>query len=265
MIPKPHIAKWQEFAPWKQFYQVEQDLIISRALVEIFTDDFLRENLSFRGGTALHKLYLNPASRYSEDIDLVQIKPGPIKPIMERIGEVINFFEEDRRTQNKGHGIRAMYRFTSEYEIIRMRLKLEINCKEHFNVLEWAHFPFEIKSEWFSGRARIRTYNLNELLGTKLRALYQRSKGRDLFDLSYAGQHHELNYDEIIHCFKEYIRFSTDKKPPSKKEFLKNLEEKEKNPDFAGDMEALLRPGIKYNQKKAFKWLKEQVLDNYIL
>jgi len=65
MIPRPYIAKWQEHAPWREFSQVEQDLIISRALVEIFSDEFLRENLAFRGGTALHKLYLNPASRYS--------------------------------------------------------------------------------------------------------------------------------------------------------------------------------------------------------
>lgn len=55
MIPKPNIVKWQEHAPWKQFSQVEQDLVISRALVEIFSDDFLRENLAFRGGIALHK------------------------------------------------------------------------------------------------------------------------------------------------------------------------------------------------------------------
>jgi len=261
MIPKPYIAQWQEHVPWKQFYQVEQDLIISRALVEIFSDDFLRENLAFRGGTALHKLFLNPAPRYSEDIDLVQIKPGPIKPIMERIGKVITFFEEERRTQNRGHGIKVLYRFISEYEEIRLRLKLEINCKEHFNILEWVDFPFEVKSEWFSGKTQIRTYNLNELLGTKLRALYQRSKGRDLFDLYYAGRHHELNYGEIIHCFKEYTQFSTDKKPPGKKEFLINLEEKENDPDFTGDMEALLRPDVKYNQKKAFEWLKEELIE----
>ena len=86
MIAKPYIAKWQEHAPWKEFAQIEQDLIISRTLVDIFSDDFLREHLAFRGGTALHKLYLNPAPRYSEDIDLVQIKPGPIKPIIQRIG-----------------------------------------------------------------------------------------------------------------------------------------------------------------------------------
>ena len=87
MIPKPDIAKWQQQSPWNEFAQVEQDLIISRTLVEIFSDEFLRENLAFRGGTALHKLYLNPAARYSEDIDLVQIRSGPIKPIMKRIGD----------------------------------------------------------------------------------------------------------------------------------------------------------------------------------
>lgn len=261
MIPKPSIAKWQEYAPWKQFYQVEQDLVISRALVEIFSDKFLKENLAFRGGTALHKLYLNPAPRYSEDIDLVQIKPGPIKPIMQRLGEIITFFEEPRKTQVRGHGAKALYRFTSEYENIRLRLKLEINCKEHFNILEWVDFPFEIKSDWFSGDTKIRTYNINELLGTKLRALFQRSKGRDLFDLNYARLNIEINSEQIIQCFKKYTTFATGNRPPSKKEFLMNIKEKESDPDFTGDMEALLRIGIEYNQDDAFAWLKNKLIE----
>lgn len=262
MIPKPYIARWQEYAPWREFSQVEQDLIISRTLVEIFSDDFLRENLAFRGGTALHKLYLNPAPRYSEDIDLVQIKEGPIKPIMERLNEVITFFEEKRTTQVRGHGAKALYRFTSEYEGIRMRLKLEINCKEHFNVLEWVNFPFEVKSEWFSGKAELRTYNINELLGTKLRALYQRSKGRDLFDLEYARLNLNLDTSQIIQCFKEYTKFATGKRAPSKKEFLLNLELKENSAEFLGDMEALLRTEIKFNQIDAFNWVKEELIEN---
>lgn len=261
MIPRPYIAQWQEHAPWKDFSQVEQDLIISRTLVEIFSDGFLRENLAFRGGTALHKLYLNPAPRYSEDIDLVQIKEGPIKPILERLNEVITFFEEPRSTQVRGHGAKALYRFTSEYEEIRMRLKLEINCKEHFNVLDWVDFPFEIKSDWFSGSAKIKTYNINELLGTKLRALYQRSKGRDMFDLNYARLNRELDLKEIITCFKEYITFATGNRPPSKKEFLLNVEEKENEADFIGDMEALLRSDIPYNQEEAFDWLKTELIE----
>jgi predicted nucleotidyltransferase component of viral defense system len=259
MIPRPYIAAWQEHAPWKSFSQIEQDLVISRTLVELFSDDFLRDNLAFRGGTALHKLYLHPAPRYSEDIDLVQIKEGPIKPIMERIGEVITFFEEDRRTDIRGHGAKALYRFNSEYEDIRLRLKLEINCQEHFNVLPWIEFPFEVKSDWFTGSANIKTYNINELLGTKLRALYQRSKGRDLFDLDYSRRLLELDYDLISNCFQEYMTFSVGR-PPSQKEFLLNIEQKENDPNFIGDMEALLRPEIEYDQEAAFEWLKNNLL-----
>ena len=84
MIPQYSIQEWHEQVPWITDAMVEQDLIICRALISIFSDDFLASQLAFRGGTALHKLYLQPQPRYSEDIDLVQITPGPIKPIMFR-------------------------------------------------------------------------------------------------------------------------------------------------------------------------------------
>ena len=86
MINRTAIQQWSEHAPWIDNAQIEQDLIICRALVSIFSDEFLASQLAFRGGTALHKLYLSPQPRYSEDIDLVQITPGPIKPIMYRLG-----------------------------------------------------------------------------------------------------------------------------------------------------------------------------------
>jgi len=127
--------------------------------------------------------------------------------------------------------------------------------------MDWTDFPFKVESDWFKGECNIRTYNLNELLGTKLRALYQRSKGRDLFDLDYARLNTDINVDEIIQCFKQYIEFATDKKPPSQKEFLQNIEEKEIDPNFTGDMEALLRPEIKYNQQDAFNWLKAEIIE----
>lgn len=191
MIPRPNIARWKEFAPWSSFDQIEQDLIISRTLVEIFTDQFLNENLAFRGGTALHKLYLNSAPRFSEDIDLVQIKQGPIKPIMEKINEVITFFEEPRKTDIRGHGPKMYYLFNSEYEDIRMRLKIEIN--------------------------------------------------------------------QIIESFNEYMMFSTGH-IPTRRQFELNIEEKENDPNFIGDMEALLRPGIEFDQQAAFEWLKNDVI-----
>ncbi len=260
MIPKPFIAHWRKSCPWRINEQVEQDLIISRMLVTLFSDDFLRAHLAFRGGTALYKLYLNPAPRYSEDIDLVQIKPGPIKPILKRIGEIVNWFEEDRVVKQKANNNTIVYRFISEFAEIKMRLKIEINCREHFNIIDWVSFPFEVQNDWYSGKANITTYNINELIGTKLRALYQRKKGRDLFDLYFVNQNYNLDLKEVIKCFNEYMRAAVNK-PPTKKQFLLNLNAKQNNADFRGDMEALLRPGIVYNQDKAFDWIKIVLLE----
>lgn len=165
--------------PWQDKAMVEQDLIISRALVDIFSDEFLASQLAFRGGTALHKLYLSPQPRYSEDIDLVQINPGPIKPIMFRLGEVLDWLP-DRVTKQKRYNNTMLFRLESEIPpVVPIRLKIEINCFEHFNELGLVKIPFSVSNSWYTGDCEITTYRLNELLGTKLRALYQRRKGRD--------------------------------------------------------------------------------------
>lgn len=113
MIDRASILAWNEKAPWTDMSMVEQDLIICRALVDIFSDDFLRKNLAFRGGTALHKLYLYPQLRYSEDIDLVQISPGPIKPILYRLGEVLSWMP-NRVIKQKRYNNTMLFRMESE-------------------------------------------------------------------------------------------------------------------------------------------------------
>ena len=89
MIPLDYITAWRVNAPWPQLSQIEQDLIICRALVELYNHPVIAKNLAFRGGTALFKLHLLPA-RYSEDIDLVQMQAGPIGPIIDAVQEKIN-------------------------------------------------------------------------------------------------------------------------------------------------------------------------------
>ncbi len=156
---------------------VEQDLIICRALVSIFSDDFLASQLAFRGGTALHKLYLAPQPRYSEDIDLVQIAPGPIKPIMYRLGEVLDWLP-NRVTKQKRYNNTMLFRAVSEVPpVVQIRLKVEINCFEHFNVLGLTKVPFRMENEWFTGEANLTTYKFEELLGTKLRPSINAKRG----------------------------------------------------------------------------------------
>ena len=155
MINRNAIDEWNEFLPWQDKAMVEQDLIISRALVDIFSDEFLASQLAFRGGTALHKLYLSPQPRYSEDIDLVQINSGPIKPIMFRLGEVLDWLP-DRVTKQKRYNNTMLFRLESEIPpVVPIRLKIEINCFEHFNELGLVKIPFSVSNSWYTGIARL--------------------------------------------------------------------------------------------------------------
>ena len=133
MIPSNDIIEWSDTAPWISSEQVEQDLVICRALVEIFSDAYLSEHLAFRGGTALHKLYLTSHARYSEDIDLVQKKPGPIKSIIDRL-RIVLFFLGNPKVKQKSNNNTLIFRFNSESSPqVPLRLKVEINCREHFS------------------------------------------------------------------------------------------------------------------------------------
>jgi predicted nucleotidyltransferase component of viral defense system len=256
MIPRRYIEEWRQNAPWPDNAQVEQDLVIERALIELFSDDLLRENLAFRGGTALHKIFLKPQVRYSEDIDLVQIKDGPIKPLLERIREQMKFLGTKRSVKQNTNNNTIVYRFESEIPpVVNLRLKIEINCREHFSVLGLNEVNFETDSSWFNGRCSIISYHLDELLGTKLRALYQRRKGRDLFDLYWAISNQNIDIERLLKCYSEYMNFVVGRAPTTTL-FLNNLDEKIADREFEQDIKGLLRPGIGYDQNRAYELIK---------
>lgn len=182
MIPLNYLQAWSRVAPWPDLRQVEQDLIISRALCDLFNSPQLQGRIAFRGGTAIHKLLFRQPLRYSEDIDLVQMRAEPIGPTVDAVRQALGWLGEPRREQ-AGHSMHMNYRFVPETEpASRMRLKVEINTREHQNLHGIRHYPFVVESDWFSGKAVIASFEPEELFGTKLRALLQRRKSRDLFD-----------------------------------------------------------------------------------
>ncbi len=263
MVIRSAIQQWRGQAPWTDVAYIEQDLIISRALVAIFSDEFLSSHLAFRGGTALHKLHMQPQARYSEDIDLVQITAGPIKPILFRLGEVLSFIP-DRVTKQKRYNNTMLCRILSEgIPPVPLRLKIEINCYEHFTEMGLVKYPFSMENQWFSGSCQITTYHFAELLGTKLRALYQRKKGRDLLDLYLALTQTDVNTDDIIRCYRRYIGFVVQQ-PPTHRQFILNMEEKIQDQDFLSDSQLLLRPGIDFNPHEAYEIVKTKLIDKLL-
>jgi predicted nucleotidyltransferase component of viral defense system len=260
MIPKENIIEWKNTVPWTDINNVEQDLIICRALVAIYNDEFLASRLAFRGGTALHKLYLQPQPRYSEDIDLVQIMPENVGVILDKLREVLSFLGKAIVKQKKNNNT-MVFRVNSTFPpVMPLRLKAEINCKEHFNVLGLVKIPFSVNNQWFAGNCEITTYQLDELVGTKLRALYQRKKGRDLFDLHRALENPNLNPDNVVKCYRDYISFS-DGESPSKAVYLANMEEKMQEEIFLNDTQGLLRPSLDFEAMEAWKIVKERLIE----
>ena len=260
MINRESILSWNEQVPWETHAKVEQDLLICRCIVAIYSDEFLASQLAFRGGTALHKLYLSPQPRYSEDIDLVQIHPGPIKDILYRLGEVLDFMP-NKVTKPKRCNNTMLFRMESEIlPIVPIRLKVEINCYEHFDVLGLVNKPFSVENSWFTGQADLTTYKFNELLGTKMRALYQRKKGRDLFDLYVGLAEGQYDADEIIQCYNRYMSFVVDK-PPTYKQFVNNMETKMTDLEFLGDTAGLIRSEMAYDPVVAYQIVKETLID----
>jgi predicted nucleotidyltransferase component of viral defense system len=241
MIPAMNIVAWSREAPWPEDRQVEQDLIISRALVEIFKDDFLKKELRFRGGTALNKLHFPAPYRYSEDIDLTRTTVGPLGPILDRLRTVLEPW------MGRGHydlgelGPRLTFTMKAEDENASqpIRVKVEIATRERTAYDGTASISFEVKNPWFNGTADITTFSREEILATKLRALLQRDKGRDLVDLAKSVALFEgLDTAHIVTLFGKYL--SASGQTISRAEAEERMWAKLDDPSFLADVRPLL-------------------------
>ena len=260
MIPSSFITAWSERAPWVENKLIEQDLIICRALVSIYQDEFLASHLAFRGGTALHKLYLQPQPRYSEDIDLVQVQAEPIRETIDHLRDALAWLGEPVVKQKKHNNTLVFKVQPTDVGAGEIHLKVEINCKEHFSVFPMVRVPFEVESTWFSGSCDVLTYELNELVGTKVRALYQRLKGRDLFDVYTALQTGRLDLERVMTAYDRYLRFVASH-APTYKEFVLNMEGKMRDAEFLGDTVGLLRPGLAFDPASAWEKVRGKLVE----
>jgi predicted nucleotidyltransferase component of viral defense system len=244
MIPMMNIIAWGNSVPWAEQRQVEQDLIISRAIVDLFSDQFLRQQLRFRGGTALNKLHFPSPIRYSEDIDLVRTSTGPIKPTIDHIRERLEPWLGPATFDRSAIAPKIKFRVTAEdpASTAPIRLKLEINTSETMAFDAPQEILFRVDNPWFAGQASVPTFSRAEILATKLRALLQRNKGRDLFDLSHALDVFDgLDRNRVVECFGQYLEQSQT--PISRAVAEQRMFSKLNSPGFLTDLRPLLAAG----------------------
>ena len=262
MISKAFVQHWKANAPWKKDYQVEQDLVLSRCVVDIYECESVKDTIAFRGGTALQKLFVKKPFRYSEDIDLVQIKKEPIGPVLDEIkSKLAQVFPQKPQVNLKEGRLTMIYRFEStDIPAIPLKLKIEINIAEHFNIYPLSKVPFEVSSPWYNAKTQCLTYDLNELMGTKIRALYQRKKGRDLFDLYWVIKNRkDFVAKDAVQAFEKYIAHENLR--ISRAEFEMNLAEKKSTPSYGEDVPLLLSNEDReiFDAEEAFRIVENEI------
>jgi predicted nucleotidyltransferase component of viral defense system len=262
-MQQSHLTAWQAHAPWPRRSQIEQDLRLARGVAAIFEDDTLRDCLAMRGGTVLHKAHLTPSSRYSEDIDLVLTKPMNQDALEKHLTRVLtpivgtpspsvvaDAWLALRNVVRPSKILRVVFKFIPLGLKREETIKVEVNLNEHQALYPFVMVDFQtLDNEGEPLTATARSYDINEMLGTKTRALMQRKQGRDLYDLSHAWEKSEakatpyiVDGKKTIEAFEWYLQNEGTIMGAHEAEQLLAARLKDRN--FRRDMETLLRPGL---------------------
>ena len=236
MIRRSDIVQWGVTHPWQNENQVEQDLLLSRAMIEIADDPLLGGELVLRGGTAFHKLFLPEPYRYSEDLDFVRTTAGGIGDVMKRLTALGRELGFEVRTR-MGMYPKVMWRFTFA-DGVPGKIKLEINTFERSPMMNLTAREHSVENPFYTGSAFVPTFAPEELVATKLRALYQRKKGRDLYDLWLALTVLELDPEKIASAYPAYRPDGV-----TGEDVLANLRLKLQDPEFLDDVCAMVKVG----------------------
>jgi predicted nucleotidyltransferase component of viral defense system len=277
-VTRQDVFAHQDVAPWAQLIQVEQDLLLSLAMTAVFRDDFLSQQVAMRGGTALHKVHLAPPARYSEDIDLVLVGERPADHIGKALRRVLSevlgrpfqtVWDEVKLTLRNiarpSQILRLMFRVPSVIEPGRsLTVKVEVNVPERDAWGPMERIDFAVRVRDLDHRAVLNTYSLNEMLGTKMRALFQRRQGRELFDLYWAmagtltPRGVPPDADSVLDAFRFYMRGEGTE--VRVRELITELESRVGDPGFHSDTGVLLRTGIQYDVRTAATLVRERLL-----
>jgi predicted nucleotidyltransferase component of viral defense system len=228
----------------------ELDYRLVKALEVFYSDQFLSKRLCMKGGTAINKLYLGETSRLSVDLDFNHL--GPKEDVLKERRVLREKIVEVLKKQDNS------YEFHSErrYEQTRIKVryqtvagptrsfKVEISHVERFPIVSCV--KKSAKSP--EGLVDVITYTLEELTATKLRALLERFKGRDIYDLCFISQ---LNPDPTVTRKMFLYYFYRARKIFNPKIHYRNLTKRYESGNYVDDVSAFVKPTVKFDLVEA--------------
>jgi predicted nucleotidyltransferase component of viral defense system len=255
------VRNWADEGGIPDLTLAELDFRLIHALQAVYTDPFLRARLCLKGGTALNKLYLSGANRLSVDLDLNAM--GPKEQVLQErtaIGEAVAAV---LTRQDPGYDLTYRWRYDQVTLYARyspltaaapQRLKLEISFIERFAILGQVERP--LLASPLDEALVVNTFHPEELVSTKLRALFDRRKGRDIYDLYRATDLH-LKRPAIRKMVLYY--FLRANKVFHYPTFVRNVVRKMAERGFSDDVRGLIRLGGELDWQTACS----QVLDYF--
>lgn len=236
MIPEPVLTQWRQRAPWAEDHQVAQDLLLSLLAIRVAQHPRLSSALAWRGGTALHKLHLETARRYSEDLDYVLVSQVSHATVADTLKAVVREagLESDRDAVSQSR-VRVWADTDVPVAGGNVRIKFEVNCADADSCMELVRVPHEVRTRVWNEEADILTYQPSELIGSKFRALAQRRKGRDLWDLWLARRELSIDDQTLAQAADHYLAHE-DITPT---ELRQRIAAHRRDPDFGQDVEPL--------------------------
>ncbi|HSJ52761.1 MAG TPA: nucleotidyl transferase AbiEii/AbiGii toxin family protein [Anaerolineae bacterium] len=247
------LRNWADEGNIPDLTLAELDYRLVHALQAIFSDPFLRARLCLKGGTALNKLYLHGTSRLSVDLDFNAV--GPREQVLRERTPIGDAVAAALRRQDSRYGLtyRGRYdqltvyaRFSPLSGTADQRLKLEVSFVERVAIMGRVERP--VWPSPLNEPLVVDTYHLEELLSTKLRALYDRRKGRDIYDLLCVT---DLDLDLAAIRKMVLYYFYRANKVFSYPAFVANVERKVCLGGFRDDARGLIRHGTELDWEMA--------------
>ncbi|MDX8431340.1 MAG: nucleotidyl transferase AbiEii/AbiGii toxin family protein [Candidatus Algichlamydia australiensis] len=192
---------------------IEKDYVLSWVLWGIFLHPLLSSKLVFKGGTCLKKCFFG-SYRFSEDLDFTLTKPTTLIELEKSFQEVCEWVQENSRIMffqkkqkfeeyktprgNLAFQGRLRYQGPLKHKTSFPKIKLDITAHEILvekpslcKVLH--HYSDSCKEE-----VQIATYSFEEVFAEKIRALIQRSRPRDLYDVIHLNNQQIHAYNKAL-------------------------------------------------------------------
>lgn len=209
----------------REFIQLE--------ILRMISSSDLRRTISFKGGTALHLVF--NMDRYSEDLDFSLSTPVPPRIILNTIRKIL---KDENITDFAIKKKTVLVEIRQQFRPQNFRVKLEINTEDIV--------PSELKtlySEYVPTQFTMQIMRTDYLIAQKVRALIQRGKGRDLYDLWFILRT-KLPINTAI--VSELTGFKKSDVLGKLEESIINLGEKE----IASDLNPFIKPSLR-------QWIRE--------